>query len=233
MKLTRDPEFIKSKMYSIKSIGDNRLMTSEKTIIEFPKYYEDKGLLKIEKTVTLYAIFAIIIDNKYSVSLIPTTINTKPLLINEVEREDGIYYQFIYGKNTAIIDNMITIRNKLLSYDLFDSFFMLNKIPWFMEYEDMLRILDNLPKYGESNLGANLISNEIIVSFITRQRQDPIKFYRQDTSKEHMYVDLNDVFYSVMSNVSRLGGSYFNDSLISAINQKEKEPTKLTNLVRR
>lgn len=57
--------------------------------------------------------------------------------------------------------------------------------------------MDNMPKYAGSNLGANYITNEFIVSFITRSASDKGKYYRQTDGKgPYEYVDLMNVFYS-------------------------------------
>lgn len=227
--LTRDKDFIQKYLY----IKDNKVYTKEKTIIEFPKWYENKELLDMQSVTYLYGIFAIIIDNKYSVSIIPTLINTTPIIVKEIERNGEVYIQFIYGKDDCIIDNTNVVKKELLSYNLFENFFIYAKVPWFIEYEDLIKITDNLFKYSKSNLGSNFIATELVSSFIARCKTNKSVFYRQNLKDDIDYIDLTNVYYSALSTVSKIAGNYFTESLTSAIVQKEDKPTKLENLVRR
>lgn len=230
--LKRNKEYIQKNLYE----KNNKIYTKVKTIVEIPKIFEDKNMLVIDKKVSYYGVCAIIMDDYYSVSCIPTLITCNPLTITEVEKEDSSYIQLIFAEDSEFIDNKSIIRHKLLSYNLFDLFFSQGKLPWYVEYEDVLKILDNLPLYAESNLGDNFISNEILTSFITRLKENPAVFLRQTniTDREkYTYVDLEDPYYSMNSTVNKIGGSYFNEGLVSALVEKEKSPTKLENLVRR
>lgn len=227
--LTRDKDFIQKNLY----IKDNKIYTKQKTIIEFPKWYENKELLDIQNTVYLYGIFATIIDNKYSVSVIPTLVNTTPIVVNEIERNGEVYTQFVYGKDDCIIDSTNVVKKDLLSYNLFEGFFIYAKIPWFIDYEDLIKIMDNILKYANSNLGSNYISTELVISFIARIKSNKAMFYRQDPKKEIEYVDLMNVYYSVLNTTSKISGNYFTESLVSAIVQKQDTVTKLESLVRR
>ena len=226
--MKRDAEFIKSQMY----VKDNKLYCKSKTIIEFPKFYEGKNLLEMSKLTSVYGVFCTIVNDKYSVSLIPAMITTQPLIVDEVEKNDMEYYQFLYAKDSVLIDNLTVIKNKLLSYEIFNNLFMLNKMAWFLEYEDLVRLMDNLPRYADSGIGDNPISNEVIVSFVTRYKNDPMVFHRNKLKEPYMYVDLNDVYYSAKSTLNKIAGNYFNEGLISAINMKETTPTALEKLVR-
>jgi len=227
--LNRDPKYIQSKLYR----KDGKIYTKEQCIIEFPKWYLNKDLAVIEEQSKIYGIFCIIMGNKYSVSTIPTLITTVPILVNEIEKDDTEYVQFVYNIDDPIIDNELSIKHELLSYYFFEGYFMYAKIPWYIEYEDILKVMDNLPKYASSSIGKVWTANELLVSFITRSIKDKTKFYRQiDLKEKYDYIDLMNVFYSVTSPVLKLGGNYFNNALVSAIVQKTDTETKLDKLVR-
>lgn len=227
--MKRDKDFIQSQIY----IKDGKIYTKEKTIIEFPKWYENKELLDIQDVTYLYGVFAIIIGDKYSVSVIPTLINTTPIIIREVERENGTYIQFVYGKDDVLIDNTTIAKKDLLSYNIFENLFIYAKTPWFIEYEDLIKILDNIYPYSNSNLGNNFVATELVTSFIARTKKDKTVFLRQDPNAQADYVDLTNVYFSALSTLNKVAGNYFTEGLTSALVQKEKEPTKLENLVRR
>lgn len=226
--MKRDKDFIGSKLYRE---GD-KLFCKEKCIIEFPKWYEDKEMATIQDVVDFYGIFAIIIGDTYSVSVIPTLVQSTPIMIKEIERDGIVYNQLIYGKDDCILNNIKVVKMELLSYNFFETFYMYARAPWFIEYEDLLRLMDNLPVYANSNVGGNFISNELTTSFITRSKMDKRIFFRQNGNKGFEYVDLMNVYYSALSTTNKIAGNYFMESMTSAIVQPEKETTKLEDLVR-
>ena len=226
--MKRDKDFIQSQIY----IKDGKIYTKEKTIIEFPKWYENKELLDIQDVTYLYGVFAIIIGDKYSVSVIPTLINTTPIIIREVERENGTYIQFVYGKDDVLIDNTTIAKKDLLSYNIFENLFIYAKTPWFIEYEDLIKILDNIYPYSNSNLGNNFVATELVTSFIARTKKDKSVFLRPDPNAQADYVDLTNVYFSALSTLNKVAGNYFTEGLTSALVQKEVTPTRLENLVR-
>ena len=226
--MKRDKAFIESKLY----IKDGKVYTKEKTIIEFPKWYANKELIDIQDVTYLYGVFAIIIEDKYSVSVIPTLINTSPIIVTEVERPDGTYTQFVYGKDDVIINNLNVVKKDLLSYNLFENFFIYAKAPWFIDYDDLIKIMDNMLPYSHSNLGENYVASELVTSFIARTKKDKSVFLRQDPTAPLEYVDLTNVYFSALSTLNKVAGNYFTEGLTSALVQKEVTPTKLENLVR-
>lgn len=229
MNLTRDPDYINSVLYT----KDGAVYCKEKAIIEFPKWYSDKELWTIGEYNYVYGVFAIIVGDKYSVSCIPTLVQINPIVVSEIERGEDTYTRFIFGENKSIIENTKVVKQELLSYNMFSSFFLNAKVPWYLEYKDMIKIMDNLPLYAKSNLGGDWIANELVVSFVTRYKEDKKLFHRQKPNEEYTYVDLNNVYYSAMSTLNKLAGNYYTESLVSALVQKEKEPTKLEMLVRK
>lgn len=225
----RDKDF----MDSIVELKDGAYYCKEPVNIEFPKWYQDKQMFDIADNTYLYGIFSIHCGNKYSVSVIPTVLVTAPILITEVERFGEPYIQLRYGKGDRIIESEKVIQHSFLSYNFFDADFMQGKVPWFLTYEDLCRILDNMVQYAASNLGANLVSNEVVVSFITRLLKNKGVFYRLKPGEEYTFVDLMDVRYSTLSTLSKLAGNYFDEGLVSALVHQEKTPNKLENHVRK
>lgn len=228
MTLTRNASYINNLLFT----KDNKVYCKEKITIEFPKWYEDKNLLEKSDVNYLYGVFSIISGDNYSVSIIPTLLTTIPIVIKEIDRDGVLYTQFVYGKGDCVILNTEVIKNDGLAYNFFDNFMINARVPWFIEYEDLVKVMDNLLKYAKSNLGSNYIANELVSSFICRKKSDKRVFHRQALKEDYSFVDLNNVYYSALSTVSRLGGNYFKESLTSALVQKESSPTKLENLVR-
>lgn len=227
--MKRDKDFVKS---SIKK-KDDGYYTTKKTIIEFPKWYQEKGLYEISDNTFLFGIFAMIVDDKYSVARIPTIVNTTPLMVKEIEREGEVYIQLIYGPGDRIINGQDVLMQPFLSYEFFSGFFMLAKMPWYIDYEDPIFCMDNTLKYAGNNLGANSVGNEILSMFVARQGVDKRKFFRSEPKGTPEFVGLMDVRYSALSTINKIAGNYPEESLVSALINKEAKPTTLENHARR
>jgi len=226
--MKRDPAYFKSIITQV----DNKLITKENIKIEFPKRYINKGLAKIGDNIEVYGIFAIIKDDKYCVSNIPAMVYTSPILINEKLINDAEYIVFEYGKDSTIVNDITVLKNNILTEALFQEFIISGKMPWFIEYQDVIIMFKNMVKYAASAIGENHISSELITSYIARSKKDIKLFHRNAPNDEYMFVPLDDVFYSANSTFAKLAGNYFNDAVVSAITQPEKSPTKLEKLLR-
>lgn len=233
--LTRDPKFIEGNLY----IKDDKIYTKVNTIIEVPKRYLNKELLEIKEYTHVFGVWAMRMGDKYSVGRIPCMFKTLPLNITEYKLNEVEYVQFLYGRDMCIFESNSVVMNNLLTYNIFDEDYMLGKMPWFMEYEDAVKIMDNFLTFANSNVGSNYVANEIITSFITRSKLDRSKFYRtvianknELKKKEYAFTGIDDVFYSAPTTLNKLAGNYYNDGVVSAILQPEKTIGGTEKLVR-
>lgn len=221
--MKRDEKYIRDRI----QVKGKQILTQEKCVIEFPHWYLDKNLAIFGEVSKVYGVFAIIMGDKYTVSTIPTLLDIRPIMTKQVKKDDGDYIQLFFNKGDVLVQNTTVVMKDVLGYNLFETFYMYAKVPWFIGYEDGVKILDNMPKYGGSGVGRNNIANEVIISFLTRVKEDKNKFHRQDLNKELTYIDLMDVFYGVKTVTNKIAGNYFKDSLTSALVQDEKQTSKL------
>lgn len=228
MKLKRDQKLLRSILFE----KDNKLFTKEPIKIQLPQRYIDKNLANIGQETQVYGIFSIIYKDNYSVSRIPALFTTTPITITTQVINDVDYINFNYGKNCEVISNLNVVKNKILTETIFQEFFVMGKTPWFIEYEDVIEIFNNMVTYAASDIGKNHIATELITSYIARQKDDIKKYHRTNINSQYVFAPLDDVFYSANSTLSKLAGNYFSDGIISALRQPEKQPTTLEQLVK-
>lgn len=216
-KLTRDPKFISENI----ELKKGAYYCKKKCAIEFPNWYMDKGMGEFGEEVSFYGIFVIIIDGKYSVSLIPTICRSNPINITSVTREGVEYVRLEFGAGDPILVDENVVQETLLSYDFFKGYIIKANVPWFVEPGDLPKILTNLVRYAGSAVGVNPITNELVSSFITRSKKDPDVYYRQTDMKGPFgYVPLTDLFFSVKNTVNKITGSYMQEGIVSALVKK-------------
>lgn len=233
--LKRDPKFIQSKLVDK---GQQRFVT-ENAFIDVPKRYLNRNLLEIKDQTFVFGVFALIVGDKYSVSLIPSMFRTTPLNIQEYKIGETEYVRLVYAKDTCIFENTEVVRKDVLSFNIFDEFWMAGKFPWYIDYEDPVKILDNMVEYAGSNVGRNLFANEITSSFVARVKGDMTKYFRtiaqgptKDTRDKCAFNGIDDVFYSATSTLAKFAGNYYGDAVVSALVQPEKEIGEIEKAVR-
>jgi hypothetical protein len=222
---TRDPRYVLSKLIK----KDNKVFTTVPAHIEIPKRFINRDLLEMKDQTYVVGVFALCMGDKYSVSLIPSMFRTVPLNIMEYKIGDVEYIKLLYAKDTCVIENTEVVRKDTLSYSIFDELLMAGKIPWYVEYEDVCKLLDGMVKYADSKVGINLFANEIIAAFVARTKDNMAVYYRtKAVSKDHDqrvkydYNGIDDVFYSANNTFSKMAGNYYRNGVISALVQPEK-----------
>lgn len=216
--LTRDSEYIKKNIYK----KDGKFYCKKACSIEYPQWYNEKEMGDIGDQTYFYGICIIIIDDKYSVCTIPTLCKSDPIDVSTIERGEDKFTKLYFGAEDPIM-YVDVIKEVLLSYNFFNNFFIYSRIPWYIEQHDLLKCFNMLLKYGGSQVGANPITTELLVSFVTRVKNDPDIYFRHaKPTEEYGYVDLKNLYYSVKGTVDKIAGSYLQDGIVSAL---VKQPT--------
>lgn len=219
---------------------DGAVYVTEDVIVTIPKRYMDKGLLQIDEHVNSVGIFPILTtDKQYGILTITADISLTPDDIEYV-KIDGVEYlslsflkdsMFIADKDVVVSDSHIDA--------IFDLFMSQGFIPWFLGYEDLIRIYDSAYKYSGSKIGDNSVGMEVIVSAVARNPSDRKKYYRYDVADRSdlkknppTFVALKSIFYSTSNTTSKIIGSYFGDGVVSALTDKSETTERIESLLR-
>ncbi len=234
-KLKRDPNYIKSNLI----MKDEFTLTKKDTYIVFPEKYEKKDLAELGNVCLVTGVFAIVMGDRYGVMTIPNHIEITPVEIEQVDINGDVYYRLFIEANTDIFSNNNIVKKSDRVYNLLDLFLMQGKVPWYIEYEDLVKVFTNVGKYTGLTATDKLLPVETIISIISKYKKDLTKDYRlvinkpQDLkTKPVEYVGLMDVYYTYKSTVSKLLGNFFKKAIDSTILYPEKEVTDIENVLR-
>lgn len=222
-----------------KKVGDSYVITKDTQII-FPTRYLEKNLGSITSSVRVIGIYAILDDEgNYSVSLSPIFQDLTPYNISDVIIGDDEYKVLTYSKNDIFLSSTNLIVSDKFIYDLFDDFYIKGNIPWFLNNEDVAKILVNSKKYTKTNIGNNPLVLEMITSLITRDSNNNKTLYKElvstNTDKyknKPEYIGLNNIYYSYTNTGSKLIGGYFKDGIVGSIVDPETKPTIIVDVLR-
>lgn len=215
--LKRDASFIRG----LVTEKDGKFYCKESCVIEFPRWYFDRGMAEINESISYYGIFALIVGDRYSVSVIPTQIVSDPVVVREIDRDGVVYTQLYFGKGDCIIKSKRVLMLNLLAYNLFEGFYVRSRVPWYMGYDDLVKSMDGLVGYAGSGVGRNLIANELLTSFVARSSKDKKVYFRQSGGGLE-FINLLSPYYGTIGVVNKLGGSYFSENITSVLVEGEE-----------
>lgn len=216
------------------------LVTSQPCKIYVPESYMTSELGGIEDMVHVVAIFAIVIEDKYyAVSKACALFHTKPSHMSVVTIDNEKYMEFAYNANDKIFENINLVRTGTLVYRIYNEFIAKGKIPWYFTYSDLSFLFDTALLHGNADLRANSSLLELLATTMARQKQDKSKFFRHSTELKNQhshsrpwFIPLRFAALQATNTTAKLLGSYFSDSLSSALVNKSENVESIETLLR-
>ena len=215
--LKRNPSYI----HGILSEDGESLIALKPLKIYIPEHYQSANLANISDTITLVGIFGIVSDGQYAISIADAMVTTVPTSLTVVTSGNEKYYEFSYEKGDKIITNINLIRVNTLILVIYQEFISKANIPWYFTYNDISALFETSILHANANLRIDNAVIELMVSAISRQRQDKKSFFRHDPKLTNInipaYIPLSSVAYQATNTFTKLAGGYFNEGMVSAL----------------
>jgi len=219
---------------------EKRIVTDKDMYILVHSKFVDKELTILDNVCKVMGILAVVDEDKnYTIMTIPGMYNVEPSGIENIEIDGELYYTLHIEAGDDLISDTTVVKDSNNAYKVFDLFILSGKIPFFLEYEDLLDVFANLPKFAGIKLGKDTLPFEVFVAMVARDKNDNTKDYRliindrKDlNSKKPEWVGLMNIYYSFGSTLSKVAGSYFKTGTLAAIVNKNEKPTKLEQLLK-
>lgn len=237
-KLIRDKDKVRA---YFKVLPDRSMVTTKGCKIYIPVRFAEHGLAEIGiKTYTI-GIFAISVEDKfYSVWKINAMTQLTPTSTTKTLVGEDEYYEFYFEPGSVVLKSIDLVKTDTLTFKIYDEMFSKGHIPWYLSYDDMGQIFDTADKHAGASVGKNRENTELMVSLIARMRKDRHQYYRHtegslaDLRKNPpAYIALRNVTYSATNTVNRLGGSFFEQGVVSALNTPSTRVEPIEELLRR
>lgn len=210
------------------------IFNSESLVIYIPKRYEVYDQLNISDTVKTLAVFDMVIDDKYHAGLM--------MFVNiEIEADDisqimigNIQYVVLnLTKGSRFICHTEIIADDSIVYTIWMEFISRGKLIYNIDYQTLSRLFDQSKSMCNVTIPVDHAIFEVIYSHLCRDPDNLAVQYRQtDMKKPFKFVPLTNVGYSTTSTTSKLLGSYFGQSLNSALIHTNDTQTPLEGLLR-
>lgn len=219
----------------------NKTFAEKDFSILFPSFYINRNLAKIESKVELLLI-AMLLDpktNQFSTITLPVKQSFLPDSIYQIQFNNVDYYKMDFKAGDCIIPNNNCVQSSDFIFDVFETFYILGKIPEFLDYEECGDLLSETGKYAGSKTGENVIAIHIITAVISRVLgneehllKEMIKT-RDDLKKLPIaYKGLKDPFYGIDSTANAIIGGHLTDNIIGSVMSPEKEANKIATILK-
>lgn len=236
--LIRDP----AKIHAVLAeLPDGRLVTKKEVKIYVPSRFDERGLASVGMETYIVGIYAIVIDDKYyGVSMVNAMCRIEPTSTVKVVFDEEEYYEFTFDAGSTVMATVHLVRTDTLVYKIYDEIISKGRVPWYLGYTELGKLFDTAKYHAGANIGANHEVTELIISMISRDPKDRVKYYRQtvksieDVEKNPpAFIPLRSVTYAATNTTNKLAGSYFNEGLVSALVSPADRVERIEELLRR
>lgn len=234
-KLVREPARVLAHLHEME---DNSLVASKECRIYVPSRFSERGLASLGADTYIVGICAFVIDGYYSIMMVNAMMRIDPSEINRVMVGEDEYLEFVFYAGSTVITNLNLAKTDTLTYKIYDEIIAKARVPWYLSYFDLAAIFDTAREHAGANIGNNKEVTELLVSIIARSNDKRTTYYRQVidgddslVSNPPYYASLKDVTLAATNAVNKLGGGYFRDGMISAINSPSERVERLEEIL--
>ena len=235
-KLLRNPDKLKENLVEL---PDGKVVCKKQCKIYIPARFLERGLAYLGMDVYIIGVYAMTIeDTYYAISTVNAMIPILPTSYSKVKINNEDNYEFIFNAGTTVFKSINLVKTDSLVYKIYDEIFSKGYIPWYLGYDELGHLFDTANKHAGMSIGDNKEVTELIVSMISRDPVNKTQYYRTKinqlsdlTSKPPVFIALRDVTYAATNTTNRLGGSYFHQGTVAALNYQSDRVEKIESLL--
>ena len=234
-KLVRNPKGVLATLHEME---DESLVTGNGCKIYVPSRFAERGLAFLGAETYIIGICAIVVGDQYGILMVNAMIRIDPAETNRVMVNEDEYLEFVFYPGSVVIPNLKLAKTDTLVYKIYDEIISKARVPWYLSYFDMAKIFDTARYHADANIGFNKEVTELLISISARNPKNRVEYYRQILETEAdilknppYYASLKDVTLSATNAVNKLGGGYFRNGTVSAINSPSERTERLEEIL--
>lgn len=207
---------------AFKELEDNSLVAMREARIYFPARFTEQHLATVEVETHCIGHFAIVVDGCYSCYSVNAMIRLDPAEVNKVVWEDEEYYELVFFPGSIVIPNLLLAKVDTNVYHIYNGILSKGRIPWYLSYENLMKIFMTAPEFAGANIGEEHEVIEMLVSLIARNPENPTEYFRSNYGKEGsaakpQYISFKSVEYAATNTTNKLGGANFARGVVAAL----------------
>lgn len=207
---------------AFKKLEDKSLVALKEARIYFPARFTEQHLAAVEVETHCIGHFAIVVDDCYACYSVNAMIRFDPAEVNKVVWDGDEYYELVFFPGSIVIPNLMLAKVDTNVYHIYNGILAKGRIPWYMSYDDLMKIFKTAPKFAGASVGEEHEVIEMLVSLIARNPNNPTEYYRTLLGKEDVpdkptYISFKSVEYAATNTTNKLGGSNFARGIVSSL----------------
>lgn len=235
--LIRDADKVKEVLCEL---PNGALVCKKQVKIIIPTRFEDRGLAEVGLNTYIVGIYAMVVEDKYyAVSLVNTMIAITPSSTLKIKIKGVEYYEFTFDPGQIVMPRTNLVKNDILVYKIYDEIVSKGKVPWYLSYEELGHIFDTALSHGGANIGTDSEVTELIISIISRNKEDRTQYYRsiinsleELKTNPPVFISLKSVPYAATNTTNKLAGSYWNDGVVSSLVSPSDRTERIESILR-
>lgn len=217
--------------------SDGSVIATRPSKLYFPERFLEKQLAVIGAQNYVVGIFAHVVDDTYFATFLGAAmVHVEPTAIATVKFGDDTYLELGFDPGARILVNQEVVQDGMLTYRIYDEIISKGHTPWYMSYDDLIKLLFTANDLAGVNLLANHAMLELNAAAVSRNAANMNQYYRHFIkSYEDILahppatIPLMSVSYGTTNTVSRIMGSYWEQGINSAL---VNPATKVENIER-
>lgn len=227
--LRRKPEIIKNKIQKKASA----YLALDDITIQIPDRYFETRLAVKGNNITSFGCFPIVSGKDYAILTSMSYIELSPTELYTTVIDDVNYHILGFSKGDVIIPNNAIVRNDEILYYIINEFLVNGNIPWFIEYEDLVKLFKTAKEHANASVDKNIAAFEIIISHLARDQKDKDTLYRHTSMKHDAYwIGLRSPEYALSDTTNRLIGAYMKQGIKTSLVKQSNSVEKIEELLR-
>lgn len=223
-----------SKFFEESEKDDCLRFIGDKLECYIPTRYAMENYLNIGENVQALGVFALKVNDSIEGGFqLPAVITMEPTETYDATIDEESYLVCVLRKGDKLMNTLNVMQIEKIGYFMWCEFLSLGHFPRYINYENVLNLFDDLKEVTGRGTNANHAILEIIYAHLFRDAQDlNVKYRHTGMNKPPAHVTLRDVSYGPSSTLGRIGGSYTDTGVNSALLNQSDQNHEIEDLFR-
>lgn len=232
--LTRRPDVIKQ---VFTTLPDESVIANKTISLCFPKRFEEAGLAEVYESIRCIGMVGVISGDSFAsiASLGQFEFTPGDVVENRIEGETYVWMTFEKGEQ--VIRSLHIPVDALLTYDYMNEFTKYGRIPWYLDYEHVLSVIDESAYVTGSRTGDTAQAVRVLYSITCRDPTNPDVAFRygkglEDPTVKPLVIGMNNPSQLLTGTFARFSGGYLADNTIAGLQEDASEMTAIESILR-
>lgn len=237
MKYVRDAGAL---MANVAVNAAGQTIAKSKISIQTPVRFVERGLSVVGIRTYVFGVLPMILaDGRYGVVNVCARMEISPDRTTMLTIDDVDYYEFHFDPGSIIFPTDLVVQDDKIIYFVVDEFEFQAKVPWYMNYNDLLNLFLSAPEFADFGAAANLEVTEMFASVVARPKgqtetflRTVLKSIKDAKTVDTEYIGMKSVYSTVSGTMNRIAGNYFEPAVEGALVQPSKQIDDVQRILR-